>query len=210
MKGCITLLTLQRLSDSIYTKTFHLCWKRYVKYGHYYLLTKLNRPVLNDSIYMQYSQIVMAIYVYISSKIYIYISLVNFLQFEAFVTYYFNLVSKVLIKLWNDYYPIIKRYLQRAWDTLAIWVPRVWSRAKELGIKTLMWFYNLSPEFYDAIADGFRRLANEVVTRTPHILALIQEYLFTAWTLLVTYFSNVMFWLKTNVIYARYGYSALS
>lgn len=130
---------------------------------------------------------------------------VNFLQFEAFVTYYFNLVSKVLIKLWNDYFPIIKRYSQRAWDTVAIWVPRVWSRAQELGTKTVMWFYNLSPEFYDAIADGFRRLANEVATRTPHILALIQEYLLTAWTLLVTYFSNVIFWLKTNVIYARYG-----
>ena len=130
----------------------------------------------------------------------IYISYMHFLQFERFVTFYFNLVSKVLLKLWHDYFPVVRRSLQRAWDTLAIWVPRVYSRAQELALNTAKWFYNLSPDFFDAIADGFRRLANEVVTKTPHILALVQEYLLTAWTLLVSYISDVVLWLKKNVI----------
>lgn len=121
-------------------------------------------------------------------------------KFERFVTFYFNLVSKVLLKLWHDYFPVVRRYSQRAWDTLAIWVPRVYSRAQELALNTAKWFYNLSPDFFDAIADGFRRLANEVVTKTPHILALVQEYLLTAWTLLVSYISDVVLWLKKNVI----------
>ena len=112
-------------------------------------------------------------------------------------------MSKVVIKLWNDYFPVVKRHTQRALDTLAIWMPRVWFRAQELAMKTVMWFYNLSPEFFNAIADGFRQLVNEVVTKTPHILALVQEYLLTAWTLMVSYISDVVLWLKTNVISAK-------
>lgn len=129
---------------------------------------------------------------------------IHSLQCDRFVSYYFNLVSKALLKFWGDYFPVVRRYTQGAWDTLAIWIPSVWSRTQALAIKTAMWFYNLSPEFFDAIDDGFRRLANEVATRAPRILALVQEYLLTTWTLLVSYLSNVILWLKTNIIYARY------
>ncbi|XP_028402744.1 transmembrane protein 214-A-like [Dendronephthya gigantea] len=124
-------------------------------------------------------------------------------KFERFLTYYFNLVSKILINLWNVYSPIIQQYSRSAWNTLATWVPRVFSRAKDLAWKAAAWFYNLSPDFFDVIADGFRRLANYVVTTTPHILELVQEYLSTAWALLVSCFSDVILWLKTNVISAR-------
>lgn len=123
------------------------------------------------------------------------------------MSYYINRLSEILFTLWHNYSPVIKRYSQRAWDTLAIWVPSAWTRAQELTLRTASWFYNLSPDFFDAIADGFRRIVNEMVTRTPHILALIQEYLLTAWKLLVSSLSDVVLWLQNN-IYARYVFIA--
>lgn len=123
------------------------------------------------------------------------------------MNYYISRLSEILFTLWHNYSPVIKRYLQHAWEALAIWVPFAWTRAQELTRRTASWFYNLSPDFFDAITDGFRRMVNEMVTRTPHILALIQEYLLTAWKLLVSCLSDVVLWLQNN-IYARYVFIA--
>lgn len=120
-------------------------------------------------------------------------------KFEDFLHYYYNRLSAVLVRLWLTYFPILKHYLQLAWETLAIYVPLAWSRAKEITWNAGEWFYNLSPEFFDAVADGFRQLVKEVVTRTPHILALVQEYLLTAWKLVVSGVTSIILWFQENV-----------
>lgn len=82
-----------------------------------------------------------------------------------------------------------------------IYVPLAWARAREITWNTGQWIYNLSPDFFDAIADGFRLLVNEVVTRTPRILALVQEYLLTAWKLVVSGVTIVVLWFQENVFW---------
>ena len=90
-------------------------------------------------------------------------------------------------------------YANLAWNALAYYVPLAWARTREVTWNIFRWFYNLSPEFFDAMADGFRRLVTHVVTRAPHVLALVQEYLLTAWKLVVSGVTGVVVWFQTNL-----------
>ena len=114
--------------------------------------------------------------------------------------HYVNCTADFISRLSKTYFPVVKQYLQLAWDALEHYVPLAWAQAQEIIVNISQGIYNMSPDFFDAIADGFRRLVNEVTTRTPHILALMQEYFITACKLVVSGLTSIVQWFQENLL----------
>ncbi|XP_046857399.1 transmembrane protein 214-B-like [Xenia sp. Carnegie-2017] len=118
---------------------------------------------------------------------------------DRILSNFFHAAFTGLLKIWDYSSPIIIKYTKIAWNALAIWVPRVALRAHDVAFQSGMWFYGLSPDFFDAVRDGLRRLIHEVITTVPHILALVHEYVMMAWALLVANLTKALSWIISRI-----------